>query len=74
MKGTALELMNLIKSIIAKRNLSQKKAAEFMGTKQAKICHINTLKTYHISLGFLLNLLGRMNYHIEFIVKGQTPE
>lgn len=71
---TKLEVMYLIISIIAKCNLSQEKAASLMGIYQSKVSHINRLKTDRITLEFLLNLLGKMDYHIEFVVKGPTIE
>ena len=73
-KDTKLEVMYLIVSIIAKCNLSQKKAASLMRVDQPKVSNITRLKTDHITLEFLLNLLTRMDCQIEFIVKGSTLE
>ncbi|WP_410542325.1 XRE family transcriptional regulator [Wolbachia endosymbiont of Tetranychus urticae] len=66
--NTKLELIHLIKDIIAKHSLSQNKAATLMQIDQPKVSRINRLRTDLISLELLLTLLVRMGCKIEFVV------
>ena len=66
-KNTKLEVMYLIVSIIAKCNLSQKKAASLMEIDQPKVSHINRLKTVPVPFTLISECKSLVLYPVAFI-------
>ncbi|EYU14902.1 putative conserved small protein [Photorhabdus aegyptia] len=65
-KHIRAQLMVIIRKMIKERGLSQVKAAELLGTTQARISEIINGKLENHTIDKLFNMLNRLGWNFEF--------
>ncbi|WP_323835815.1 helix-turn-helix domain-containing protein [Photorhabdus africana] len=65
-KHIRAQLMVIIRKMIQERGLSQVKAAELLGTTQARISEIINGKLENHTIDKLFNMLNRLGWNFEF--------
>ena len=67
-----VKLASKINRLIADQGMTQKEAAQFLGTSRSKMTSLRNGRLEKFSIGLLFSLLGKLDYNEVIIINQET--